>query len=350
LCLQARVPATENQTAAFTMFAKLSRLPREIWLSGVLLSGLSALSCIGGLAEFGGAFSGWLDLANVFAPEFLVVGCMIAILIAIMRLPVQLKAVLCVLTSIGIVSAAARIGRDIVWSASDIPKAEGHTFKVLTFNVWNRNIAPAMTAEQILRTDADLVGLVEDKGNLRPELPRLSETYPYEAECDQDRMDGCIIYSKKPILAHGTLARAPYGVAMLWVRIIAPDRKPMTICLVHLAHPTPPRPQALQRDAVVQMLSELPKNETILMGDFNSTPWSFAMQRLDHDLKPLTRRTHSIYTWPAHLLGINVQIPFPLLPIDHIYASPNMATQAVERLARSGSDHYGVLAIFSLRP
>jgi endonuclease/exonuclease/phosphatase (EEP) superfamily protein YafD len=84
----------------------------------------------------------------------------------------------------------------------------------------------------------------------------------------------------------------------------------------------------------------------ILSGDFNSTPWSFALRRLDGGLAPLTRRTHAFFSWPANVARMRKAFPLPLMPIDHVYAGPDWRTAGLRRLPRSASDHYAVMATF----
>jgi endonuclease/exonuclease/phosphatase (EEP) superfamily protein YafD len=92
-----------------------------------------------------------------------------------------------------------------------------------------------------------------------------------------------------------------------------------------------------------QVVSMLPRERMVLGGDFNSTPWSFRRQR-DDRLLGLTRRDRAIATWPTGHSGLwPWPAPFPLLPIDHIYAGPGWATTGVRRGPRLGSDHYPLI-------
>lgn len=100
--------------------------------------------------------------------------------------------------------------------------------------------------------------------------------------------------------------------------------------------------QALALESVVE---QLPRARMILTGDFNATPWSAELRRLDRTLG-LVRRDRAVGSWPAQLFGY--AWPLPLMPIDHVYAGPAWATVSVERGPWVGSDHYPV--IVTLRP
>ena len=87
----------------------------------------------------------------------------------------------------------------------------------------------------------------------------------------------------------------------------------------------------------------LPLPRLIVSGDFNSTPWSFSLKRQDR-LFGLERRTRAMATWPAgDFSRMHFAIPFPVLPIDHVYAGEGWRTVEVRRGPMLGSDHYPVI-------
>lgn len=92
------------------------------------------------------------------------------------------------------------------------------------------------------------------------------------------------------------------------------------------------------------LISRLPRERLILTGDFNATPWSSELRRLDASLG-LTRRDRATATWPARVFGVDW--PLPILAIDHIYAGAGWATVSVHRGPNVGSDHYPLVAILA---
>lgn len=85
----------------------------------------------------------------------------------------------------------------------------------------------------------------------------------------------------------------------------------------------------------------------IVVGDFNSTPWSFDRRREDEAMG-LIRRTRALFSWPADRVSHNRSpTHLPLLPIDHIYAGSGWRTVSVERGPRLGSDHYPVIVVLA---
>jgi endonuclease/exonuclease/phosphatase (EEP) superfamily protein YafD len=114
-----------------------------------------------------------------------------------------------------------------------------------------------------------------------------------------------------------------------------------TVFGVH--YPWPTEPDRMARAAeLVALIRAAGTSTTILAGDFNSTPWSFARQREDRDFG-LIRRTRAVFSWPR---GYG---PAPFLPIDHVYAGSAWATVSVTRGPDVGSDHYPVIVVLAPR-
>jgi endonuclease/exonuclease/phosphatase (EEP) superfamily protein YafD len=122
--------------------------------------------------------------------------------------------------------------------------------------------------------------------------------------------------------------------------------QPMEVIVARAVWPTS-RKSAPQSSLLGEVVSKLPRERMVIGGDFNSTPWSFRRQR-DDRLLGLTRRDRAVGTWPTGRSGLwRWPAPFPLLPIDHIYAGPGWATTSVRRGPRLGSDHYPLVVTLS---
>jgi len=116
-----------------------------------------------------------------------------------------------------------------------------------------------------------------------------------------------------------------------------------TVMGVHRPWPMHTAQTAAHAAELRQLLATYGASTAIVAGDFNSTPWSFDLRRLDRSL-PVTRRTRAVFSWPAARVSHNrLPIPLPLLPIDQVYAGSAWKTVKVERGPNLGSDHYPVL-------
>ena len=151
-----------------------------------------------------------------------------------------------------------------------------------------------------------------------------------------------MIFSRAPYLVMHRPMVGP-GSPLLWVNATyASASGPFEVVVTHFTWPTQAM-QGAQSLAMRKVLDQLPKERLILGGDFNSTPWSFA-RRADDRTFGVTRRDRALASWPADLPGQHgVSAPWPILPIDHVYAGRGWATTSVRRGPRLGSDHYPLI-------
>jgi endonuclease/exonuclease/phosphatase (EEP) superfamily protein YafD len=243
------------------------------------------------------------------------------------------------------------MGPELLRAATPVAaeRSNSRALKVLTFNSWSNNIDPRGSVDGVLRANADVVALQETEGLSASAWRRLLAVYPFYASCKSE----CDLFllSKTPWSAEGSEQHPVRGgyFTLVWASTAAPDGRPLTLATTHYAWPLPPTQQASQRAALAQAVRGLDASDLILAGDFNLTPWSAAMRGQDAALAPLQRRTLAMFTWPANIAIVKWPAPFPLLPIDHVYAGPAWRTVAVQRLPRLGSDHYPVLVTLSRR-
>jgi endonuclease/exonuclease/phosphatase (EEP) superfamily protein YafD len=148
------------------------------------------------------------------------------------------------------------------------------------------------------------------------------------------------MFSKAPPIAWAGLM-PDLGLPAAWATYQGAGG-PFTVVGMHAYWPFPGGLQRSQTDALAKIIGGLSKDRMIVTGDFNSTPWSFALRRQDR-LFALERRTRALPSWPARTL--KGKALFPLLPIDHVYAGKGWRTVSIQRGPRLGSDHYPVIVI-----
>lgn len=307
------------------------------------LSAAAALLALGGLFGFR---SGWLDVINNLAPFVVVMalaGAVLAVL-ALDRGPV--RSVTLVMATMGAIYALSIMAPDFVQSLQR-HEAKGPALRVLSTNVWSGNPTPDAAISTILARDADVVMMQEVNGAIGASLARLKSRYPYFSDCQGQ---GVQVFAKTPLIDRGCWSD-PTTRGLLdqaWIETIAPDGRPVTLLTTHLNWPFPPRAQPFQRRLLLETIRRLP-GDVILAGDFNTTPWSFAMRRQDAMLAPLVRRTHGLFSWPARVNAIRRSWPAPLAPIDHLYAGPNWTATRVSSFRMPGSDHFAIEAVLVRR-
>lgn len=313
----------------------------------------SALLALAGAA---GAVNPWLDLVNCIAPLFVALGVAGAIAAAIV-LPRGRTRVACFCAAaVAIAYGVLATGPDLIRRlAPEGFSARGLPYHLVTANVYSMNDSPFGATRSIAERGADAVLVEEADGTIQAARSLLRARYPFVTTC-QEREVGIEIWLKTPILAQGCRLPAPpgtyhtWGEGFVWARTLGPDGKPITIVAVHLGRPYPPQRQEVERAALPNGLKALTGDRTIVAGDFNMAPWSFAMHRLDGSLRPLRRRTHWQATFPAKINVLQSPWSLPVLPIDHIYAGPAWSGFKIRRFRVPNSDHFALDAQAILRP
>ena len=113
---------------------------------------------------------------------------------------------------------------------------------------------------------------------------------------------------------------------------------------VHLWPPESPT-KAKWRNAQFAELADIAQQRDrplMILGDFNSTPWSPVFRQwLQRSDLVYERRSAPLYTWPTW-------VPLFWIPIDACVTSKELKILSQRRGPRIGSDHYPLIAEVSL--
>jgi endonuclease/exonuclease/phosphatase (EEP) superfamily protein YafD len=296
------------------------------------------------LAGFGGWRNGWLDVINIFAPVILAVALLAAGL-GYWSLDGAPRAVTLGIAMIGVIYGLTLTGPEVLLSWR--PRTQGvQPFRVLSANLWRDNPTLALAVDSLIARNADTIFLQEAGGLPQADLTRLRSLYPYVSESPGF---GVQIFSKAPIEASGRGSTSGPLLNLVWIQTVAGDGRPVTLVNTHFDWPFPPAPQKAQRAFLAERIRQLPTDNMILGGDFNTTPWSFAMKNQDGLLAPLKRQTRAWASWPARVDALRRSWPAPFLPIDHVYTGPGWRLGRMTRLRIPGSDHFAIEAVLTRR-
>jgi len=305
-----------------------------------------------GLLALGGAWSEWLDVLTHFAP-IACAGAALVLAAALVLTRGRARRASVALAAAGLLSAGGLVAPELAAAArAPEPAPPGaERLRVLQFNVRRTNADPRGTAAFIRGSGADVVVLQEAYAEAGPIAEAVRDMYPHQATCRGDlRPCGTRVLSRRRPLARGGL-HAPHdrdgSVNAAWLTLPLRSGGYATVAGTHSTWPIPAGAQGAQRRALARHLRRFDRERLIVAGDFNATPWSFALRRQDR-LFGLERRTRALFSWPRHALG--VRSPLPLLPIDHVYAGAGWSTVTVRRGPGTASDHYPVIADLALRP
>jgi endonuclease/exonuclease/phosphatase (EEP) superfamily protein YafD len=301
----------------------------------------------------GGALNGWLDLVNQFTPIGLLIGIVSLGLSWLVAPEGKARRVMITCSLVSIVAAVGLLAPDMAAAVEGLaakPVRGAPQMRIAQFNVWNENDDLPLLVRTIRQSGADIVATEEIRCDKPSALQPLAATYPYQAGCGRNWPCGTMIYSKQKPIEMEDLTRGPAtGASTCIMRAVfpGPDGKPFTLFVTHLGWPLPPWHQKIQRAALAELVkASAQQGSTVLVGDFNLTPWSYTLRNQDQALRPMARRTRALFTYPALIPRARFK-SLPFLPIDQIYATPDWKVTDVKRLARSGSDHFPIIATFS---
>jgi endonuclease/exonuclease/phosphatase (EEP) superfamily protein YafD len=312
-----------------------SLLARGAALMSSLLAAIAALACLGG------AFDNGLDALTHLAPVWLGLGLLGLVLTLAFGHDGERRALIG-LSTLAILASGGLMAPELTASLNRPAKPVGGApLKLVQFNLWAQNDAPEATLDWILAQQADLVLVEEAGGASWPIVKQLRETYPYAVSCDGVRPCDTWIFSRWPMRAKRGFRQDGQPLAGAWATLRHPGGD-FTVAATHYVWPLPAGVQQAQSRRLVTNLAAFDKTTLIVAGDFNSTPWSFSLRRQDKALG-LERRTRGLATWPTGQFSRLVSAPFPILPIDHVYAGQAWKTVKVERGPVLGSDHRPVV-------
>jgi endonuclease/exonuclease/phosphatase (EEP) superfamily protein YafD len=242
--------------------------------------------------------------------------------------------------------------------ASDAATAAGPRLKVVSTNVWYRNDGYDAAIHYLESTDADVIALIEVTPQWLTALQPLYERYPYRIDC-MTSLPPCemMLLSKHPFArsyAGRIEGRSP---VIVWGEIAFAGRA-VTVAATHLAWPMRaavdsdrilhggalqpalgdayPLVQSEQAANLAQYLKGLGP-DLVLMGDFNSVPWSRTQEAL-RTATGLANAGPMVPTWPSW------QPEWVRLPIDQIMTRGALTRLDFKSGHFIGSDHLPVEA------
>lgn len=314
-------------------------------LAGLLLRGtalmLGLVGALAALAGLGGAVSNALDAFTHLTPVWLTMGLAGGVLAAVFARNGERKAMLALAAVAVAASFALMVPELLATPRISAKPPPGETLKIVQFNLWAENRTPDATFDWILAQRADVVLVEEAAGGSTSIVKRLRKAYPYRVSCDGTRTCDTWIFSRWPMTNQRGFYQDRTPLAGAWATLDHPGGA-FTVAATHFVWPIPAGRQQAQSRLLAAKLARFDKTDLIVAGDFNSTPWSWSLRRQDKALG-LERRTRALASWPSGAFSRVASAPFPILPIDHVYASKAWKTVKVERGPSLGSDHRPVV-------
>jgi endonuclease/exonuclease/phosphatase (EEP) superfamily protein YafD len=234
--------------------------------------------------------------------------------------------------SIGVVST---------WYPSHQPTAGAEKIKVMSFNVWTNNQDPQKAIQQIRDADPDVLAVVEYANDWKRNLEVLNADYPHRSLSSRWHGFGVAIFSKIPLndtRVHQITAKETDNP--LLVTNINVGGQTLRLVVLHVVSPTNPNRLRLRNRQLneVGVLLSAQTEPTVVMGDFNCTPWSpFLSDFLDTTGYRDSRQGFGYQgSWHSKIPGLRI-------PIDHAFVSPRVHVHDRYVAGQGGSDHFPIV-------
>ncbi len=214
----------------------------------------------------------------------------------------------------------------------------GPPLKLLSLNLWYLNEDHARTIQALLASGADVIATVETTREWSNSLTALAPTYPYHVDCVGTVFRcGVALYSKLPF-AESYAGRIDGALPTIATITLDWQGKPLKIAALQLINPLIGLEHDFQADqaAVATGYFAQVEGDLVVMGDFNSAPWS-ALQNGLRAATGLDNRGRLAFTWPSWAPAIF------RLPIDQIFVRGGIVARNVRAGAPEGSDHLPIL-------
>jgi endonuclease/exonuclease/phosphatase (EEP) superfamily protein YafD len=232
------------------------------------------------------------------------------------------------------------------WAADAADEAGLPPLDLVTANLHRLNPDRSIAVAWLRDRRPDVAVLLEIDPAWAASLSSLDEIYPHRVVEPREGTFGIAVLSRWPLTdtAVTTFGGTPYPCVVATVRFHGRDVRLFAI------HPHPPLSAAFdaairaQLDAVAAAAAAAPR-PCIVAGDFNATPWSSLYRRFAarSGLRDTALGRGVQPTW-------NARLPAPRIPIDHVFASPDVAVLHRAVGPDIGSDHFPVEATLVLPP
>ena len=317
----------------------MSLIPKIILQGLDLLAMLFGAGClVAAVLAQGGRFSGRLDLFSHFALIWLCGGAAVALYSFASH---GQKASLLWLGLMTMTAALALMAPEYLRTLPpDAPSGSG-TVKIIQYNAWRKNADLQSDIQWLLSEAPDVIAVEELTPELRDGLLARGRYH-----MTRGRLGSALFTRAAPLGAPIEVTRPWRAWPDLASATLPSPGGDFTMIGMHLTWPTY-RGQAWHRENLLNALKGVDRSKVILVGDFNLTPWSFALQDFDRR-SGLIRRDRAIYSWPGRPFWRGrLSAPVPFLPIDHVYAGSAWRTVSIARGPKRGSDHYPLVVVLA---
>lgn len=318
-------PGTQKVLTRIHLFARQLHFLGYVQFIGFLFAVLSLLGFMGGY---------WwtFDLFSHFRPQY----CLLFLVACLLFFYYRRIAVALLFLLLLAINLLPIIPQFIPVAAKAFPSSH---LRLMSANVRTSNNDHHTIQQVITRFHPDVLVLEEVNTRWLQDLQPALRGYPYSFTCPAEDNFGIAVFSKVPLRDSNIGHYEKVAIPTISTTILLPERPLLLLC----THIFPPfnaygaHTAEIQLAAIHQTLQTLP-GPYIVMGDFNTSPYSYNFQRLlqDNYLHNGAEGFGLQVSWPAHCLPLAMQI-------DHCLLSSELQTSSFRTGPAIGSDHYPII-------
>jgi endonuclease/exonuclease/phosphatase (EEP) superfamily protein YafD len=317
-----------------------------------LVLGALGVACLSLLALFGFAVPE-LDLLN-HAQIFLLPGTAIGLVLILVLLRGTVRGMAAIVSLAGLAASLNVMVPETIGAMTSRPSApESGTLTVMTHNLFGKNYLMDQVMAAILDDDPDIIVLQEYFGDQAIDLhPLLLTHYPYFVRCQGGKRANLGLYSRIAFVQaeDGACPNNAYGTtrtAHILAQFETESGKSFSVITTHMDWPMPVDRQREQLTALSELLDNI-EGPLILAGDFNATPWSYALRDFV-GRNGMVRETMNLFTFPMSWYYLGAwRDTVPFLPLDHVMTRDGITVHDIGVGNPTASDHLPVVFRFSL--
>ncbi len=283
---------------------------------------------------------GWLfDLGSHFLLQYIIGTCVLAPALLILKKK-RMAALVCIVGLGSFVEAGIYHHR--YYQPPNPVQMSSEHLNVVQYNRLAVHLDHGDVVQWLRSNPFDVVVLQEATFTLSEQVKALKEEYPYQLHEPRHHAFGMIILSRHKF--HDAQKIDVGGTFSFKFTIEKLEDIPVTFYALHAMVPF-----NMMRDIELKSAAHHIANDNaeriIFMGDWNITPFSPHFSNI-LKISKLQHRDTSLYpitTWPSFFA-----LPILQIPIDQILFSPSLKLINKERGPAMGSDHYPLIASFSM--
>ncbi|MCD0489811.1 endonuclease/exonuclease/phosphatase family protein [Pedobacter sp. MC2016-14] len=215
------------------------------------------------------------------------------------------------------------------------------SISLMVANVYQDNTNTKGCLAQVLKTNPDVVLLLETNARWDRETTELSAHYAYQVKVPLENTYGMLLYSKLELINPTVKYMVEEDIPSIHCQILLKNGQALQL---YALHPTPPvpneNPRSTERDKELLLVADLARESKlpcIVIGDLNDVAWSYTTElflKMSQLLDP--RRGRGFYN------SFHAHNPLMRFPLDHAFISADFKLKAMKRLNNCNSDHFPI--------